>query len=142
MSVSIGPQLEIPDYELWYTASRSGGPGGQHVNTTSSKITLHWSPADSGVLSDDQKRRVIRRLGNRINRDGVLMIDASEHRSQHRNKEIAQERLAELIRRALEPRKRRKRTRPTRGSIERRLKAKRITSERKKTRSKVDLSKH
>ena len=142
MSVTIGPQLEIPDYELWYTASRSGGPGGQHVNTTSSKITLHWSPADSGVLTDDQKQRVLRRLGNRINKDGVLMIDASEHRSQHRNKEIAQERLADLIRRALAPRKRRKRTRPTRGSIERRLKAKRITAERKKTRSKVDLSKH
>lgn len=142
MSVTIGPQVEIPDYELWYTASRSGGPGGQHVNTTSSKITLHWSPADSGVLTDDQKQRVLRRLGNRINKDGVLMIDASEHRSQHRNKEIAQERLADLIRRALAPRKRRKRTRPTRGSIERRLKAKRITAERKKTRSKVDLSKH
>lgn len=142
MSVTISPQLEIPDYELWYTASRSGGPGGQHVNTTSSKITLHWSPADSGVLTDDQKQRVLRRLGNRINKDGVLMIDASEHRSQHRNKEIAQERLADLIRRALAPRKRRKRTRPTRGSIERRLKAKRITAERKKTRSKVDLSKH
>jgi len=142
MTLQITPQLEIPDYEIWYTASRSGGPGGQHVNTTSSKITLHWSPADSGVLDDDQKQRIIRRLGSRINNDGVLLIDVSDHRSQHRNKEIAQERLAELVRNALRPRKQRKRTRPTRGSIERRLKAKRITAERKKTRSKVDLSKH
>src|SRR5690625_6795939 len=98
MTLQITPQLEIPDYEIWYTASRSGGPGGQHVNTTSSKITLHWSPADSGVLDDDQKQRIIRRLGSRINNDGVLLIDVSDHRSQHRNKEIAQDRLAELVR--------------------------------------------
>lgn len=142
MTVQIHPHLQIPEHELWYTASRSGGPGGQHVNTTNSKITLHWSPAASGVLDPHQKERILRRLGNRINQDGVLMIDASEHRSQHRNKEIAQERLAQLLRHALRPRKTRKRTRPTRGSIERRLKAKRITSERKKARSRVDPNKH
>lgn len=142
MSIQIYKNLEIPDYEVWYTASRSGGPGGQHVNTTSSKITLNWSPADSSVFDEHQKRRIQRRLGNRINKEGVLSIDASDHRSQHRNKEIAQERLAELIRNALRQRKKRKRTRPTRGSIERRLKAKRVRSERKKTRAKVDPSKH
>lgn len=142
MSIQIYKNLEIPDYEVWFTASRAGGPGGQHVNKTSSKITLHWSPSDSSVFDEHQKRRIARRLVNRINKDGVLSIDASEHRSQHRNKEIAQERFAQLLRSALRTRKKRKRTRPTRGSIERRLKAKRIRSERKKTRAKVDLSKH
>lgn len=141
MSVSIYKNLEIPEYELWFTASRSGGPGGQHVNTTSSKVTLHWSPSDSAVFNEHQKNQIIRRLGNRINRDGVLNIDASDHRSQHRNREIAKERLGNLIRSALQTRKRRRRTRPTRGSVERRLKAKRITGRRKKLRAKVDPKK-
>lgn len=137
MSIQVNDALEIPSWEYWFTASRSGGPGGQHVNTTSSKVTLHWSPADSSVLSDAQKTRVLQRLANRINKEGVLQIDAEEHRSQFRNRSAAEERLAELIREALTVRKRRRVTRPTRGSVERRLKAKRATSERKISRAKV-----
>lgn len=139
MTVVVNERLSIPEWEYWFTASRSGGPGGQHVNTTSSKMTLHWSPASSSVLSDFQKQRIAQRLGNRINKEGVLQIDAEEHRSQLRNREAAIERLAELIREALTVQKRRKETRPTRGSVERRLQAKRVTSERKANRGKVDF---
>lgn len=138
MSVVVNEHLSIPDWEYWFTASRSGGPGGQHVNTTSSKVTLHWAPASSSVLNDTQKKRIQHRLANRINREGTLQIDSEEHRSQLRNREAALERLAKLIQDALRVQKRRKPTRPTRGSVERRLKAKRTTAERKATRSKVE----
>jgi len=139
MAVVVNEKLSIPDWEYWFTASRSGGPGGQHVNTTSSKVTLHWVPANSSVLSDYQKKRIQHRLANRINREGVLQIDAEEHRSQFRNREAAEERLGTLIQDALRVQKRRKPTRPTRGSIERRLRAKRATAERKAIRSKVEF---
>lgn len=134
MPIFVHHQLSIPDFEVWITTSRSGGPGGQHVNTTDSKVTLHWAPANSSVLNDQQKAQVLRRLDNRINQDGVLQIDVSEHRSQHRNREIAEQRLGQLVAKALQRKKRRIRTRPTRGSIERRLKAKKIQAEKKQQR--------
>lgn len=139
MAIAVNDSITIPDWEYWFTASRSGGPGGQHVNTTSSKVTLHWSPASSSVLSDAQKARVATRLANRIRQDGVLQLDAEEHRSQLRNRTAAEERLAALLRGALTVQKRRRPTKPTRGSVERRLKAKRITSERKEKRGKVEF---
>lgn len=141
MAIVVNEHITIPDWEYWFTASRSGGPGGQHVNTTSSKVTLHWSPANSSVLSDAQKARVTTRLANRIRQDGVLQLDAEEHRSQLRNRVAAEERLAALLVGALAVQKRRRPTKPTRGSVERRLKEKRVTAERKATRGKVDFDK-
>lgn len=138
MAIRVNDHIEIPEWELWFTASRSGGPGGQHVNTTSSKITLHWVPSSSSVLTPWQKDRILQRLARRINKDGELTLDVEEHRSQLRNREIAEERLAQWIRDALVVEKKRRPTRPTKGSVERRLKAKRVTSETKARRGKVD----
>lgn len=138
MAIRVNDHIEIPEWELWFTASRSGGPGGQHVNTTSSKITLHWVPSSSSVLTPWQKDRILQRLARRINKDGELTLDVEEHRSQLRNREIAEERLAQWIRDALVVEKKRRPTRPTKGSVERRLKAKRVTSETKAKRGKVD----
>lgn len=134
MNIVVNDEITIPEWEVWYTASRSGGPGGQHVNKTSSRITLHWIPASSSVFSSEQKARIAARLRGRINKDGELQVDVDEHRSQLRNRELAQERLAVLLAEALVTQKRRKPTRPTRGSVERRLQAKRIQSERKSNR--------
>lgn len=138
MAIRVNDHIEIPEWELWFTASRSGGPGGQHVNTTSSKITLHWVPSSSSVLTPWQKDRILQRLARRINKDGELTLDVEEHRSQLRNREIAEERLAQWVRDALVVEKNRRPTRPTKGSIERRLKAKRAASETKAKRGKVD----
>ena len=135
MPVYVRDELTIPEWELVFTTSRSSGPGGQHVNRTESRVTLWWSPQRSGALSDLQRRRLLARLKHRLNGDGVLHINAAQHRSQLRNRKLAEERLAELIWRALQVPRRRKKTRPTRGSIERRLSAKRRRSETKRKRS-------
>ena len=135
--IRVQPGVVIPEREIWFTASRSGGPGGQHVNTTSSKITLHWYPGSSAAFTPDQRRRVLRSLANRISTDGELLLHCSENRSQLRNRTDACDRLAELVVQALKVRKRRKKTRPSRGAVERRLKAKKVTSDKKKTRGKV-----
>lgn len=136
--IQVQPGVVIPEREIWFTASRSGGPGGQHVNTTSSKITLHWYPGSSAAFTSEQRRRVMRALANRLTTEGELLLHCSEHRSQLRNRGEACERLAELVARSLKVRKRRKKTRPSRGAIERRLKSKRATSDKKKNRGKVN----
>jgi ribosome-associated protein len=126
--------LVIPGWELWFTAARSSGPGGQHVNTSSTAVTLHWSVAGSSVLRDHQRALLLRKLGNRINRDGVLMVDGRDARSQHRNLEAARARLAELVAGALLRPKRRVATKPTRGSQRRRVDAKKQRGALKKLR--------
>lgn len=133
----INDQLTLPAYELWYTASRAGGPGGQHVNTTSSRVTLHWCPQRSGVLTDEQKQRIGSKLASRINLEGVLQLHVDTHRSQLRNREEAGARLVELIREALHRPRTRKPTRPSRGSVERRLTEKAVASAKKKNRGPV-----
>lgn len=129
--VRINRRVRIPDHELEFRASRSGGPGGQGVNTTSSKIELRFDVDGSSALSPRDKALVHERLGNRITDDGILILQSSEQRSQHRNREAAVSRFQALLREAIEPPKRRRETRPTRASKERRLKAKRIRSEKK-----------
>ena len=122
----IGPRLTIPADELAFETSRSGGPGGQHVNKVETKVTLRWRPGASRVLSE--------RLAARLTRSGDLAVHASRYRSQSRNLEDARERLAGLVRAALAPVRQRKPTRPTRGSKERRLEAKRRRGETKRRR--------
>ena len=128
--------LTIPAWELTYSTSRASGAGGQHVNTTDSRVTLCWYPARCSVLDERQKARVTRALRSRLTSDGALQISAQDERSQHRNRDIARERLAALLMEALKVRKRRKKTRPSRGAVERRLTAKRVSSEKKKLRKK------
>ena len=124
----------IPESELRWRFSRSGGPGGQGVNTTDSRVELSWDVAGSGVLGPTYRARALERLGRRLV-DGVLTVTASEHRSQLRNREAAEQRLAETVRAAIAPPPRPRRpTRPTSSAVERRLADKKRRSELKRLR--------
>ncbi|GAA0476188.1 aminoacyl-tRNA hydrolase [Actinoplanes capillaceus] len=119
--VSIRPGLAIPEAELSWRFSRSSGPGGQGVNTTDSRVELSWDLAGSDLLSPGLKARAVERLAGRLV-TGVLTITASEHRSQLRNREAAEARLASVVAAAIAPPPRARRaTKPTRGSVERRI---------------------
>jgi ribosome-associated protein len=116
--------LVLPAAELVERFSRSPGPGGQSVNTTDSRVELVFDVAASTALSDAQRQRALERLGPQLV-DGTVVVAASEHRSQHRNRVAARERLADLLRGALAPPPPPRRpTRPTKGSQRRRLEAK------------------
>lgn len=132
--VVINDSLTIPEAELDESFVRSGGPGGQHVNKTATKVELRWTPADSAVLTEAQRARIAARLGSRLNAAGELVITASGYRSQLRNREEARAQLAALVRAALVRRKRRVRTRPGRRAVERRLEEKKRRGQRKKDR--------
>lgn len=135
--VRISNRFSIPRGELEFQASRSGGPGGQHANTTASRIQLRWNIRASGSLSDGRREVLLSRLSSRVDQQGVLQVTVDTHRSQHRNREEAVERLAELVRQALRPRKKRKKTRRTRSSNEKRLRKKKQRGRIKKLRGKV-----
>jgi ribosome-associated protein len=116
--------LVIPAAELVERFSRSSGPGGQSVNTTDSRVELEYDVASSAALSDTQRARALRNLAPRLV-DGRVVVDASEHRSQHRNRVAARERLADLLRTALAPPPPKRRpTKPSRGAQQRRIDAK------------------
>ncbi|MCF6378709.1 aminoacyl-tRNA hydrolase [Nocardioides KLBMP 9356] len=137
LHVPAGPGLPdglvVPAAELVERFSKSPGPGGQSVNTTDSRVELEYDVAASTVLTDTQRRRALGRWPS-----GSITIAASEHRSQHRNRVAARERLAELLREALAPPPPpRRATRPTRGSKERRLRAKKERAQTKALRGRV-----
>ena len=117
--------LAIPGDELTVTTSRASGPGGQHVNTTESRVQLRWNALTSRALSEAQRTRLYNALANRLTADGDLVVACASERSQHRNRELARARLAALVRRALTPRRPRKRTNVPRGEKTRRREQKR-----------------
>ncbi|MCS5690876.1 aminoacyl-tRNA hydrolase [Cyanobium sp. FGCU-6] len=124
----LGRGLTIPSAELVWRFSRASGPGGQNVNTTDSRVTLLFPLATTTSLPPALRERALRRLGSRLVA-GTLAITAQEHRSQWRNRQAAQERLVALLQEAITPpAPPRRRTRPTRGSVERRLAAKKLRS--------------
>jgi ribosome-associated protein len=129
--MEITSSLVIPDSELRVKASRASGAGGQHVNKTSSRIEITWNVRDSRALSDEQRQTLLQRLASRISTEGAVRIVASEMRSQRQNRERAEARLADLIRRALTPRKKRKPTRRPRSADEARLASKKLHSRKK-----------
>ncbi len=129
--IEISGRVRIPEREIDWDFAHSGGPGGQNVNKVSSQARLRFDIDASEALGPEEKRRIRAALGNRITADGVLQIAASESRSQLSNRRIAKERFRELLAEALRPPKRRKRTRPTRASRQRRLDEKRKTAEKK-----------
>jgi len=135
--VEIGRALRIPRAELEYHATRSGGPGGQHVNTSSTRVELWWSLAGSGALSEAQRALLRERLASRLDAEGWLRLVESGSRSQHRNKEAVTERFAALLGTALRPRKARKPTRLPRAVKQRRLDAKRRRGGVKRLRGKL-----
>ena len=124
----------IPRSELVVRATRSGGPGGQHVNTSSTRIEITWDVLRSRALGDEERQRVVARLGARVSDEGTVRVVASDSRSQRQNRERAEARLSDLIRRALAVPKARKRTRVPRGAVEARLESKRRHRERKRQR--------
>jgi ribosome-associated protein len=136
--IRVTPELTISRQELEYRATRSGGPGGQHVNTSSTRIELTWDVANSPGLSDAQRERLLDKLAARMDSSGVLRITESGSRSQLQNKETATARLAEVVAAALHVPKPRKKTRPPKASREKRLQSKRRRSEVKKLRGPVN----
>lgn len=136
MPLTIDATHEIADWELTESFMRATGPGGQNVNKVASAVELRFEAARSPSLSVAVKSRLRRLAGRRWTKDGAVVIQCDETRHQARNREIARERLVELIRRALVAPKRRVPTKPTRGSKERRIKAKKERGEVKKLRGK------
>ena len=130
--------LTIPGHELVEQVSHSGGPGGQHVNKTASRITLRWCPAKSGVLNDTWRARLLKALASRLTKDGEVLVHADSQRSQLQNRENARRRLAELIDAALKVPKVRRATKPTHGSKKRRLAGKKRRSDTKRNRQRPD----
>ncbi|MDZ7632784.1 MAG: alternative ribosome rescue aminoacyl-tRNA hydrolase ArfB [Gemmatimonadaceae bacterium] len=133
----INSQVRIPRNELDVRATRSGGPGGQNVNTSSTKIELRWQPGASAALSESQRERVLGALATRLDGEGWLRITASEHRSQLQNREAAEARLVMLVKGAMVVPKVRRATKPTRASKTKRLDTKSLRSEVKQQRRRV-----
>lgn len=131
----------IPDLssEFLFRTSRSSGPGGQHVNKVDSRVELRFNIENSQLLTDQQKEILQQKLGNKLTTEGDLIVVSQKERSQLRNKEITIEKLYALFAKALQPVKRRKATRPTRTSVEKRITSKKQTGEKKKWRGKIDI---
>jgi ribosome-associated protein len=134
MGSSHPPRFHLPDRELAWRFSRSSGPGGQHVNTTDTRVELSWTPSTSDALTEGQKRVVAHQLRHRLV-DGTITVVSSQYRSQHRNREAAKVRLEQLVAAALVPRKQRRATKPSRASVERRLASKKKRSQTKRDRN-------
>lgn len=125
--ILIDHRLSIPDDEVRFEATRSGGPGGQHVNTSSTRVTLVFDLVASRALDDATKAVIARKLATRISGEGLLRVTVQRHRSQKMNREGAVERFAELLREALTEQKPRRKTRPTAGA-----RAKRVDEKKKR----------
>lgn len=134
----INDQIQIEDWELTEQFVTASGPGGQNVNKVASAVELRFEAARSPALSEPVKRRLKRIAGRKWTEDGALILKVQDTRSQARNREIARERLKELIEKALVAPKRRIPTRPSRGAIKRRLEAKSQRGEVKSLRGKID----
>jgi ribosome-associated protein len=125
MDLMLSGGNRISASEIVEVASRSSGPGGQHVNTSSTRVTLRWSLRDSRSIKFEVRDRLLIRLRARLSKDGVLIVHADRHRSRQRNREMARERLRSLVETALYQEPPRRPTKPTRASRLRRLEAKR-----------------
>ena len=130
----INGKVVIPLTELVVRATKSGGPGGQHVNTSSTRVEVVWNVRTSSALTDAQRFRALTMLATRIDGEGNVRIVASDTRSQRQNRRLAEERLAEVVRRSLVVPKVRRRTKPTRSSVENRLTEKKRQAGKKRDR--------
>ena len=130
----VNQYITIPARELHISTSRASGPGGQHVNTTSSRVTLRFCLSHSQALSSDQKTRIANTLASRLTKNGELLVSCATSRSQHKNQQEACDRLAALLRSGLAVRTPRKKTKPSKASQARRLEQKKARSQTKKLR--------
>jgi ribosome-associated protein len=133
-ALDVAPGVRIPVAELDMQAIAAGGPGGQHVNRSATRIALQWNVRTSRALRDEQRARLLDKLASRLDRDGAVRIVAGEYRSQQQNRRAALDRLRLLVSRALVVPRVRKATRPTRGSVEQRLTEKRQRAQTKQQR--------
>ena len=136
--------MKLPDIpalisELTFLTSRSSGPGGQNVNKVNSKVELRFNIVGSEVLNAEQKQLLLEKLASKLTSDGLLIVTCQEDRSQLRNKEIATEKFSKLIIKALTPIKKRRSTKPTVSSIEKRLQKKKENADRKRLRGEIDF---
>ncbi len=136
--VVITPDLSVRAAELRFRASRASGPGGQHVNTTDTRVELRWDMENSASLTPALRERLRARLGRRVNREGELVLTCATERSQHRNRVLLLARFAALLRAALACRRSRVATAPSSASRERRLRQKRGRAARKQARGRPD----
>lgn len=134
----INDTLIIPASDLSFEFARSSGPGGQHVNTSDTQVRLRFALDATEALPEDVKNRIRAARGGQLTSEGELLLSCSSHRSRHRNVGEVRARLQMIILEALTPPKPRKKTRPTRGSVRRRLDAKRRQSDKKKMRKNPD----
>jgi ribosome-associated protein len=134
--MKINDNVDIPDDELTFTASKSSGPGGQYVNKVNTRITLWFNLTASPSLSDDQKNRIQTHLSTRISKTGVFRVIAQSSRSQIANKELATQRFVELIKEALQENPPRRKTKIPSKARQQRIDAKKHRSRFKKLRSK------
>jgi len=133
-ALRVNDRLAIPRAELGVRATRASGAGGQHVNKTSTRVEITWNVTASQALSDDDRARLITRLASRLSDEGELRVVASDTRSQLQNRELAETRLADVVRRALVIPRARRKTRPSRAAKQARLDDKRKLSEKKRVR--------
>src|SRR5687768_5112821 len=129
---------ELLGSELVFTTSRSSGPGGQNVNKVNSKVTLSFDVAGSKVLAVEEKEIIAKKLATRMTNDGVLVLTAQDKRSQLQNKESVILKLEKLLAKAFEKKKARKATKPSKGSVQERIKQKKQHGEKKKWRQRPD----
>lgn len=125
--------------ELEFKAVRSSGAGGQHVNKASSKVELYFDVAASKALSENEKERIYTKIGNRLTKENVLILYSDTSRSQHKNKELVIQKFLDLIRSALTVAKKRRKTKPKRSAVEKRLKSKLKKAQKKSLRGKPKL---
>jgi ribosome-associated protein len=125
--------------ELVFTTSRSSGPGGQNVNKVNSKVTIKWNVADSCAITQEEKETLLQKLGGKLTVDNVLIVTSQDKRSQLENKEAAILKLERMINKAFEVKKKRKATKPTKSSVQKRIQSKKQHSEKKQRRQQSDF---
>jgi ribosome-associated protein len=135
--LEVSPTLTIDDSELEERFVRASGPGGQNVNKVATAVELRFDAANSLKISDEVRERLRAIAGTRMTSEGVLVIDARRHRTQAQNREDARKRLADLLRQALVKPKRRRKTKPSKASVEKRVQSKKRRGDTKRRRGRV-----
>ena len=133
----ISCKIEIPQNELIFKASRSSGPGGQNVNKLNTKVAVNFNISNSGALNAEQKEIILKKLGHRLTKDNILIVESQRFRSQKANRDFAIEKLNDIIENALKKAKTRRPTRPTRTAVEKRLRSKKMKSLLKRQRREI-----